>query len=151
MSRRSHSEQFDLFHAPTSDASAGAGEASGPAPRREGGERASEPSADAEHAPATEDVPYHPTDAEEQERVVMEHGPDATYRPPRSRAQRMATRRRIREIMDDIRGRMGAPGRQLIMDAGSPFVAGAREAAEERRRADATEAERRERGDGKRG
>jgi hypothetical protein len=138
MPRKLSSEQFDLF----------------PAPKREGDGRVSE-SPNVERVPTSDEAPYHPTDVEEQERVEMEHGPDAQYVPPRSRRDRAEARRRIRAIIDDMFGRMGIPGResgsgrQLLTDAESPFVQGAREAVEERRRAAEEGEERGKRGMGR--
>ncbi|MBI4434445.1 hypothetical protein HY635_01325 [Candidatus Uhrbacteria bacterium] len=113
-----HPEQFDLFK-----------------PRPTSGEEppSAPPPEDGEPVPADVEESYEPTPEDEQARVEMEHGPQARYVPPKTRAQREAEKRAIKRMTDDALGRMGAGGgRQLLTDAESPFAQGSRE--EERRR-----------------
>lgn len=77
--------------------------------------------------------PYEPTPEDEQARLEMEHGSGVTYRPPKTRVEREAEKRRIRQMTDDALGRMGEPGKQLLTDAESPFAQGGREDDEERK------------------
>ncbi|MDO8599029.1 MAG: hypothetical protein Q7S02_02885 [bacterium] len=129
MAKRSHHPgQFDLF----------------PAPKREDENQPPEPPADVELVPPPAEESHYPTAADEQERAEMEHGPGVTYRQPKSRAERAAERRYIRQILDDALGRLGTSGRQLLTDAESPFVKGAREAVEARRRAEEERSKRNE-------
>lgn len=115
MPRKPH--QFDLFEPPKLSAE------QPPSPPDEG-----------ELIPAAEEAPYEPTPEDEQARLEMEHGPGVTYRPPKTRAEREAEKRRIRQMADDALGRMGEPGRQLLTDAESPFAQGEREEDERRKR-----------------
>lgn len=118
MPRKPH--QFDLFEPkPTS----GGGEPSLPSP-----------SDDEEPAPAAEETAYEPTPEDEQARLEMEHGPGVTYQPPKTRAERDAEKRRIKQMTDDAFGRMGEPGKQLLTDAESPFARAEREEEERRRK-----------------
>lgn len=112
-------QQFDLFESKP----ASGGEEPSPPP----------PSDDEGLAPVAHEEPYEPTPEDEQARLDMEHGPGVTYRPPKSRQEREAEKRQSKRMMDDALGRMGAPGRQLLTDAESPFVQGQRDEDEKRK------------------
>jgi hypothetical protein len=86
-------------------------------------------------APSSEDDGrYEPTPEDEQARLEMEHGPGVQYIPPKTRKEREAEKHRIKRMTDDALGRMGAPGKQLLTDAESPFAAGEREEEERKRK-----------------
>lgn len=117
---RRPAKQFDLFE---------------PKPTGGGDEPSLPPPSDDEGlAPVANEEPYEPTPEDEQARLDMEHGPGVTYRPPKTRAELAAEKRRIKQMTDDALGRMGAPGRQLLTDAESPFAQGARKEEERRKR-----------------
>jgi len=107
-------EQFDLFAKP---------------PRKSTGEESPPPPEN-----SAVDGPYEPTEADEQALLVARHGPDVQYIPPKSREERAAERRRRKAMLDDALGRLGAPGRQLLTDAESPFAQAEREAEERKKR-----------------